>query len=220
MTAERVVPHLLYILGGSPLGENLGYMLVSIIFNNWQMAWVHFVISCPTSPKFFFKRLLQRPCYHEDLFILFLGRISSSMVFNIAVDLQTNLLSMGITRLESDFMAGSLNQQGFWNWAMYLLPRITELAVSIPIRIVFIRMAASRLAVDDQSIICLDRSVRGNSSLGIIDAWETFDKTARARVWKIYTRLFATSMAICLLGEMLFPGFHKHISYPLIWFRP
>lgn len=99
------------------------------------------------------------------------------MVFNPAVDLQASLLSAGITSLESDFMPGSLNQQGHWNWVMHLLPRIIELVVSIPIRIIFIRMAASRLAVDDQSIICLDRSVRGNNVLGIIDAWETFDKT-------------------------------------------
>lgn len=220
MTAETMVPYLLYILGGNPLGENLGYMLPGIIFNNWQLAWVHFVISCPSSPMFFFKRLLQLPCRPEDLLILFLERIFSSMAFNTALDLQTNLLSAGVTDLEKNSMPGSLDQQGYGNWIIYLLPRIIELVVSIPLRIIFIRMAASRLTVDDQSIICLDRSVRGSSSLGIIDAWETFDKPARARVWKIYTRLFATSMAICLLGEMLFPGFHKHISYSLIWFRP
>ena len=220
MTAERVVPYLLYILGGNPLGENLGFMLPGIIFNNWQLAWVHFVISCPSSPMFFFKRLLQLPCCPEDLFILFLERIFSSMAFNTALDLQTSLLSTGITGPGNNGMPGSLYQQGYWNCVICLLPRIVELVVSIPLRIIFIRMAASRLTVDDQSIICLDRSVRGSSSLGIVDAWETFDKPARARVWKIYTRLFATSMAICLLGEMLFPGFHKQISYPLIWFRP
>lgn len=220
MTAERMVPYLLYILGGNPLREIIGYMLPSIIFDNWQLAWVHFVISCPSSPVFFFKRLLQRPCCPEDLLILFLGRIFSSMAFNTALDLQTNLLSTGITGLENNPMPGSLNQQGYGNWVIYLLPRIIELAVSVPLRIIFIRMAASRLAADDQSIIYLERSVRGRSSLGIIDARETFDKSARARVWKIYTRLFVISMAICLLGEMLFPGFHKQISYPLIWFWP
>lgn len=216
-----MVPHLLDILGGSPLGENLGYIIPSIIFNNWQMAWVHFVISCPSSPMFFFKRLLQFPCCPEDLWILFLNRIISSTVFNTAVNLQANLLlSTGITSLGNNFIPSSLGQQTFGNWAIYLLPRIIEMIVSIPLRTIFIRMAASRMTVDDQSIICLDRSVRANSALGIIDAWGTFDETARARVWKIYTRLLATSTAICLLGEMLFPGFHKHINYPLIWFWP
>ena len=101
-----------------------------------------------------------------------------------------------------------------------LVPRLMEYLVSTVTRIVFVRIAASMLDGNDETIVPLDPSLRStHRGMGIANAWRSADHALRARVWRIEGRVFVLGAGIALLGTMVSPGLGEVLFLLPLWFN-
>jgi hypothetical protein len=94
------------------------------------------------------------------------------------------------------------------------IPALLAFIISIPARVIFIRVAASMLPEEDETIVPFDRSfggkvhpqiVGGSGHIGLLDAWTTFDWAARVRFAKVLGKTIAIELALgLLLGILVF----------------
>ncbi|KAJ5220545.1 hypothetical protein N7468_009749 [Penicillium chermesinum] len=78
--------------------------------------------------------------------------------------------------------------------------------------VVFVRVAASMLPEEDETIVPFDRSfggkvnpeiVGGSGKIGLVDAWTTFDWPARVRLAKVIGKTFAMQLAVGVVGFLV-----------------
>lgn len=185
------------------LGQLIVQPLVSVILSTWQMAWVHIVISEP-SPKRFWQRI---PSYRT------FAKIAPAAALESVLACAALLLPLAIAKA-----AGWINMQPDMDHAgsamcRYLavsaLPVLLSLLITIPGRVIFIRVAASMLPEEDETIVPFDRSfggkvqpsiVGGNGKIGLLDAWNTFDRAGRVRFVKVIAKSFAIEAALVVLA--------------------
>jgi hypothetical protein len=87
----------------------------------------------------------------------------------------------------------------------------------LPAKIILVRVQASLLPDTEETIVPFDRSfngklgpgtARGDRGLSMLDAWKSFDFSARRRLVKAYAKMYATQMillllyVVCLLVEL------------------
>jgi hypothetical protein len=185
------------------LGQLIVQPLVSVVLSTWQMAWVHIVISEP-SPKRFYQRI---PSYRTFV------KIAPAAALESALACAALLLPLAIAKA-----AGWIDMQPDMDHAAsamcrYLavsaLPAVLSFLVSIPGRVIFIRVAASMLPEEDETIVPFDRSfggkvqpaiVGGSGKIGLLDAWKTFDWAGRVRFVKVIAKAFAIEAALVVLA--------------------
>ncbi|KAJ5976388.1 hypothetical protein N7481_010095 [Penicillium waksmanii] len=198
---------------GSFLGHFFSQFFISLLLATWQMAWVHIVISEP-SPKRFYQRI---PSYRKWI------RIAPAVALETVLTYATFLLPMAVaqmagwTEVAQDPNHPELNARR--NFIRFLsigvLPAILSLAVSVPARVIFIRVAASMLPEEDESIVPFDRSfggkvepeiVGGSGKIGLMDAWTTFDWNARVRFVKVVVKTAMMEIALMFVGASVIVG--------------
>lgn len=188
--------------------QSLVYLFIGVLLINWQVTWVHAIISQP-SPKSFLERILRYRCT---------GTIVSAHA------MQSRLLSAALKY--SDYFQDAVlrhfdirhnYQSPYQIFALALFPNTVQRIVSAVMRILFVRVAASTLPANEPPIVPLDPNLV-NQSVDFRGVWDTLNSPALVRARKILKRQFAISMAICMLGEMVKPGFHETINFPLVWF--
>lgn len=190
------------------LVQTLVYLFIGVLFTNWEVTWVHAVISQP-SPKSFLERLLQYRCTGA----IMSAAATHTRVISAAWKCSSFLQNAALRH----FDIRHNYQNPYQIFALALLPNTVQCIVSVAVRILFVRIAASTLPTDEPPIVPLDPNL-GDQSVGIDGVWNTLNSPALGRAWKILKWQFAISMAITLLGEMVKPGFHEDINFPLVWF--
>lgn len=70
---------------------------------------------------------------------------------------------------------------------------------------------------DDESIVLLDTSLRRTRRMVILDAWKSFNRASRTRVWKIGGRTFIANVVIVFLGEAILLPSATLVQYECIW---
>lgn len=198
---------------GSFFGQFFVQLFINILLSTWQMAWVHIVISEP-SPKRFYQRI---PSYRKWI------RIAPAVAFETLLTYATFFLPMAVaqfagwTDVTEDPNRPDVNarKELIRFLSISALPAILALAVSVPARVVFIRVAASMLPEEDESIVPFDRSfggkvqpeiVGGSGKIGLLDAWTTFDWNARVRFVKVVIKTALMQAGVLILGMTLVFG--------------
>ena len=83
------------------------------------------------------------------------------------------------------------------------------IAVLIPAVVTLVRMEASLLPEEVETIVPFDRTFGGkvvpveeggSGCVGFVDAWRTVDRKVRLRIVKVYAQLFTMQMVIVILG--------------------
>ena len=189
--------------------QTLAALLIGALFTNWQVTWIHAVISQP-STKSSLERLLRFRCSGAVMSVLSMQMTLHHTALKYSRHLQSALLQHFSIR----YNPRSSSQI----FALALFPNTVQYLVSVAVRVLFVRIAASTLPADEPPIVPLDPSLHNNHGLGIGGVWSTLSSPALARALRILKRQFAITMAISILGEMIKPGFHKDIEFPLIWF--
>lgn len=197
-------------LDDSWIMKMLAGLILGWLVTNWQVTWVHAIISQPST-----KSPLER----------FLRLRTSATIFS-ALTMQITLHSGSFkwsTTLEGDLMdylgIRFDPNNSYQVLAAGLLPNLVQTMVITAVRVVFVRIAASRLPEDEPPIVRLDPSLHNEEQgLGITDIWSTLNSPAPRRALKILVRQYGISLAITLLGEMVQPDFFRHINFPVIWF--
>lgn len=191
------------------LGQFFVQSLVSVLFSTWQMAWVHIVISEP-SPKCFYQRI---PSYRTWI------KIAPAAALQNVLTAAAFFLPMAVAHLVG-WVDIDPNQEDplvamYRLLAVMALPALLAFLISIPARVIFIRVAASMLPEEDEAIVPFDRSfggkvqpsiIGGSGKIGLLDAWKTFDWDARIRFVKVTLKTAAIEVAIVALATILVVG--------------
>lgn len=206
---------ILGVLGGSSIvGHVIARFVAEILLANLTMAWVHIVISEP-SPRRFYQRIPGRKAWIKIAPVAALRSLASqfTMFIPLIIGYSTNVIKNGgpvNPVVPSDelpptkVVAGTLGIAAL-NLVLYLL-------VDMPAHVTFIRVAASMLPEDDETIVPFDRSfggkvtpeiVGGTGKIGIVDAWRSFDWASRVRFVKVVAKVFLMVVAVALVFSFI-----------------
>jgi hypothetical protein len=174
------------------------------------MAWVHIVISEP-SPKSAYQRI---PSYKSWIKIAPAAAVEDILVaaaFFIPMSIAN---FAGWLDISNDKEVPSMLAL-FRFMGVSVVPAILALLISIPARVIFVRVAASMLPEEDETIVPFDRSfggkvnpaiTGGSGKIGIVDAWTTFDWAARVRYAKVIGKTFAIEVALGVFAALVLGG--------------
>lgn len=191
----------------SYLGQFIVQSILSVLLATWQMAWVHIVISEP-SPKSAYQRI---PSYKTWI------KIAPAAALQDILTAAAFFIPMAIAKF-----AGWLDAAGDQDVppmvAIYrfmgagVIPALLAFLISMPARVIFVRVAASMLPEEDETIVPFDRSFGGKVSpaitggsgkIGLMDAWTTFDWAARVRFAKVIGKTFAMEVALGIFAALV-----------------
>ena len=194
----------------SYLGQFVVQSVLSVVLATWQMAWVHIVISEP-SPKRFYQRI---PSYKTWI------KIAPAAALQDVLTAAAFFIPMAIANF-----AGWLDVTGdqevppivaiYRFMGVSVIPALLAFLISMPARVIFVRVAASMLPEEDETIVPFDRSfggkVRpaitgGSGKIGLMDAWTTFDWAARIRFAKVIGKTFAMEVALGVFATLVLGG--------------
>ncbi|CAI7643793.1 unnamed protein product [Penicillium glandicola] len=183
---------------------------LSVLLATWQMAWVHIVISEP-SPKRFYQRI---PSYKTWV------KIAPAAALQDVLTAAAFFIPMAIANF-----AGWLDVAGSQDVppmvAIYrfmgasVVPALLAFLISMPARVIFVRVAASMLPEEDETIVPFDRSFGGKVSpaitggsgkIGLMDAWTTFDWAACVRFAKVIGKTVAMEVALFTFAALVLGG--------------
>lgn len=197
-------------------GQRVREMVIATLLVNWQVAWVHMVIT-KSLQKHLYQRLLDWHAWIQVLPITLLASFGRWVASTLSVNLELLLLyTVGADITHSPSVPGTSPKVVL----LGLVPRLMEYLVSTVTRIVFVRIAASMLDGDDETIVPLDPSLQStHQRMGIANAWRSADRVLRARVWKIEGRAFVLGAGIALLGTVASPSLGELFFLPPLWFN-
>ncbi|KAJ5884670.1 hypothetical protein N7495_009180 [Penicillium taxi] len=197
---------------GSFFGQFFINSIVGVLLSTWQMAWVHIVITEP-SPKRFYQRI---PSWRSWI------KIAPAAALQDILTAAAFFLPMAVAELTGWIGAGQStgNQLNdiYRSMAVTFVPALLALMISIPARVIFIRVAASMLPEEDETIVPFDRSfgrkvqpeiLGGSGKIGLLVAWSSFDWASRVRFAKVIGKTMAIELAlmvaaILVIGSQLF----------------
>lgn len=180
-------------------------LITAVLVANIQVAWVHIVISEPSSKPFYrripsFRTL---PKIFPAFALMYLGgsTVAATIIFvgNLIAGTHDNApvdFSKGVR--ESDFIT-------------YTIAALVGFLFSVPAEVIFVRVAASTLPEADESIVPFDRSfggklapaITGGGVLSIADAWNTFDRDGWKRYIKATVKAWLMQVAAIVLFSVL-----------------
>lgn len=201
----------------NPFGQRVRDIVIATLLVNWQVAWVHMVIT-KSLPKHLYQQLLDWHVWIQVFPITLLDAFGRWAAFTLIVNLELLLLdAMGAGSITHSLSVPGTSPRVV---LLGLVPRLMEYLVSTVTRIVFVRIAASMLDGGNETIVPLDPSLRGtNLEMGSVNAWRGADHALRARVWKIEGRAFVLGAGIALLGTVASPSVGEFLSLPPLWFN-
>ncbi|KAJ5379701.1 uncharacterized protein N7496_002129 [Penicillium cataractarum] len=206
--ARGIISGFMPLPAGSFIGQFFVQSIVSVLLATWQMAWVHIVISEP-SPKRFYQRI---PSFRTWI------KIAPAAALEDILTAAAFFFPMAIASFAGWVESNDGNESSMVVMCRYLMvmgfPALLAFVVSVPARVIFVRVAASMLPEEDETIVPFDRSfggkvqpqiVGGSGHIGLLDAWTTFDWAARVRFAKVLGKTIAIEFALGLLaGIVLF----------------
>jgi hypothetical protein len=198
------------LTGPNLFGHAIARFIAEILLANLIVAWVHIVISEP-SAKRFYQRIPGRKTWINMAPVAALRSLASqtTMFIPLAIGYSTGVLKNGGTVnpvMPSDELPPAKVVGGCLGLAALSL--VLYLLIEMPAHVIFIRVAASMLPEEDETIVPFDRSfggkvtpqiVGGAGKIGIVEAWQSFDWASRMRFVKVAGKVFLMEMGVGIL---------------------
>lgn len=183
-------------------------ILTTVALCRLDMTWTHLVISAPSS-KHWWQRV---PSLKATKNI-----IVPTAIYAIAVQCAVYIpsaLFVIVAETLRNADAYSSNVKSVQKVALVemifigLLALGSYILIVIPAEVTLKRVQASMLAEEEESIVPFDRTfagkvtpeiLGGTGAVGMLDAWKTFDRSARIRLLKLYVKIFAVQLAITFM---------------------
>ncbi|KAJ6444531.1 ubiquitin conjugating enzyme [Purpureocillium lavendulum] len=189
-------------------------LLASLALVQLSTAWVHIVISLPSRRHFWsrlppFKRAFDATWKPVALYWL-AAEATRWLPVGLAF-----VLGIRIPKLDNNGQVelGDLDAAWFIKGAVVVFVTIfASVFLIIPAKVILVRVQASLLPVEEDTVIPFDRSfegkvepaiVGGKGYVSIADAWETFSRAAWRRLLILYVKVFLVSMAGVLITVAL-----------------
>ncbi|KAJ5623613.1 hypothetical protein N7490_012218 [Penicillium lividum] len=207
--ARGILSAIIPVSSSSFIGQFFVQPFLGVLLSTWQMAWVHIVITEP-SPKRFYQRI---PSYRAFI------KIGPAALLMEVLTAAFFFLPMSIAQLVGAFNITPGNDTSLTDMCRWMavaaIPAIFSFFVLLPARVIFIRVAASMLPEDQETIVPFDRSfggkvqpaiVGGSGKIGLLEAWKSFDWAGRVRFAKVVLKTFAMEMAVWVLAALVLGG--------------
>ncbi|KAJ2896503.1 putative ubiquitin conjugating protein [Zalerion maritima] len=172
-------------------------------------AWTHIIMSAPKSAPWY-RRL---PPSRKTFAALWRPALVVWLAVGISTSVPAGMLAaFGISK---DAMAKNSDVSGLgWKIPLTLIiGLVLGLGLMVPSHVLFTRIQASLLPVDDEPIIAFDRSFGGNVEPEVVggkgyatmaQAWKTFSRENWMRLIKLYAKVIGVSFAAYLVMAAVF----------------
>ena len=196
-----------------PLVRPFVAILASIALCRIQMAWTHIVISQPSS-KSWFRRIPSRAAVKNILIPTAVLAIAEQ----VAVCVPSGLFVLANQAFNEEMNESIGRAQNIALLQMFFIALIAIgifVLVVIPADVTLKRVQASMLPEEDESIVPFDRTfagkvkpeiLGGSGAVSMLDAWKSFDRSARIRLMKLYLKIFFVSVFTTIMFSMLIVG--------------
>jgi hypothetical protein len=192
------------------LGFALASVIADVILARWELTWIHIVISEPTPGRSWWRRA---PAFKDSWVKIAPAVALRSVARQISAILPIVIgLSFGAFRRMRDpgfepsrkelYMA--CGQSLF----VFILAIILAACVQLPATVILVRVAASMLPEENETVVPFDRSfggkvtpaiIGGQGKIGMLEAWKTFDWASRKRLLKLIGKVVAIFIALWVL---------------------
>ncbi|EEA26689.1 hypothetical protein TMatcc_005031 [Talaromyces marneffei ATCC 18224] len=192
-------------------GSAITRFIAEILLANLRVAWIHIVISEPSTKSLWSRIPSWRKTFMKIAPAAALRSLAAQVVTFVPLTIAygTKVFEYGsepTARSPAAALSG-----GFGLLALLL---VLYVLIQMPAEVTFIRVAASMLPEDDETIVPFDRSfggkatpeiVGGQGKIGIVDAWKSFSWGSRMRFLRVVGKVFLLQSALGLVfGVVLF----------------
>ena len=196
-----------------PLVRPFVAILASIALCRIQMTWTHIVISQPSS-KSWIRRIPSRAAVKNILIPTAVLAIAEQA----AVCVPSGLFVLANQAFNEEMNESVGRAQNIALLQMFFIALIAigiVVLVVIPADVTLKRVQASMLPEEDESIVPFDRTfagkvkpeiLGGTGAVSMLDAWKSFDRSARIRLMKLYLKIFLVSVFTTIMFSMLIVG--------------
>ncbi|KAK1755935.1 putative ubiquitin conjugating protein [Echria macrotheca] len=186
----------------------IGALLAQLALTQLGAAWTHIVISAPSSKKFYqrlppFKKTFEATCF--PILAVWLAN-----AVNFAVPaLVGRALGLAVPgRSDPEIPENPPQLGGDVAWKsliVFILAVGIQLAAVVPANVLLVRVQASLLPPDEDTIVPFDRSfggkvdpvvVSGKGFVSMRDALATFPKASWVRLYKLYAKIVGITFAV------------------------
>jgi hypothetical protein len=195
----------------------VGTLLASLTLASLSAVWVHIVITPPTSRSFWSRRPPLRKAFEATCFPIFFQWIAVTaasyipMLLAAAFDLH---IFKGVPSYDSS--------TGWKSVVITVVELIIQFTLVVPTQVALVRVQASLLPPDEDTIIPFDRSFQGKVEPAVVDgkgfvtvrdALATFPRASWIRLYILYVKVFAiTILSYMLMAAIVIPELFLLIS--------
>ncbi|RAL66967.1 hypothetical protein DID88_007748 [Monilinia fructigena] len=186
------------------LPKILALPIATILCAPFDLAWTHIVISDP-SPLPWYKRMPEIASIKKVMPATIICALAREAVYFLP-----GYLAISFSLFESEpskMSPQELTTMGMQTASVIILASILAFLVLIPASVTLVRVQASLLAENEESIVPFDRTFGGRVSedgvLGLLDAWRTFDWNSRVRLVKTYIKAAAMEMTLVMFFSIV-----------------
>ena len=196
-----------------PLVRPFVAILASIALCRIQMTWTHIVISQPSS-KSWIRRIPSRAAVKNILIPTAVLAIAEQAAFCVPSGLFI-LANQAFNEEMNESVGRAQNIALLQMFFIVLIAIGIFVLVVIPADVTLKRVQASMLPEEDESIVPFDRTfagkvkpeiLGGSGAVSMLDAWKSFDRSARIRLMKLYLKIFFISVFTTITFLMLIVG--------------
>ncbi|KAK4165205.1 hypothetical protein QBC43DRAFT_351554 [Cladorrhinum sp. PSN259] len=201
-------------LGASPfylvLGPRLAHLLSLLLFTHLRTAWVHIVITPPSTQRWW-KRI---PSYRRTLVATYIPILCYWAALHVGIVIPYIIAGVaGLTGIDEDHKNLSAGQATFLS-ILGSLGVLLSVAVVVPAETALLRVQASLLPEDEDTIVPFDRSfggrvepriVTGKGFPGVKAALATVSRASWRRIVGQQIKIFGVSFVL-FFGIMIVVG--------------
>jgi hypothetical protein len=194
------------------IGALLGALLAQLALAQLGAAWTHIVISSPSDKKFYqrlppFKKTFEATCF--PILAVWLAN-AVNFAIPALVGRALGLKVPGRSNPEIPENPPELGGDVAWkSLVVFILAVGIQLAAVVPANVLLVRVQASLLPPDEDTIVPFDRSfggkvdpvvVSGKGFVSMRDALATVPKASWVRLYKLYAKIVGITFAVYALA--------------------
>ena len=189
-------------------GFCIASVLADMALARWELTWIHIVISEPTQ-KMWWRRAPPLETWVKIAPAVALRSIASQITK--VVPLVVGLSFGAFNRMRNPNFEPSrveLNAACAQSLFIFILVIIFAILVQLPATVILVRVAASMLPEENETVVPFDRSfggkvtpaiLGGQGKIGMAEAWHSFDWLSRIRLVKLMAKVVVIMLALWVL---------------------
>lgn len=198
------------------IGEALCYVLVSLGLARVHMAWTHAMIGQPSSKSWLRRMPARKDCRRILLpTLVYALAQQATIILPIGVAFFMGVTPPQLHGIKDTMHHGCPKQMASIALRMLAVPltyAIVGLAVLLPASVTLTRIEATLLPEGEEAIVSFDKEAivgdidvvaKGGSRALFVQAWRSFDRSARLRLIKLYAKMVMAQVFTAFLAMHL-----------------